>query len=147
MDLVDWGDRVGKYNIESDWWKVQKAEYPANVVSVATTDYNALEKNQRLTYDTIVSYFEDALNNREPEQLLLYIDGKVGSGKTTVVNALSAWIDALAAENNQPSPIFKTAPTGVAACNFGGCTLYLLLWLPVKEKTYQPLSPGNLKTL
>ena len=81
------------------------------------------------------------------EPLLAHVDGKAGTGKTTVIMSMCAEVDRLASELGLPSPIFRAAPTGVAACNFGGSTLHSLLRLPVKDKIYQPLSPGNLHVL
>jgi hypothetical protein len=56
-------------------------------------------------------------------------------------------VDRIAGEHERASPILRAAPTGVAVCNFGGSTLHSLLRLPVKEKVYQPLAPGHLKSL
>jgi hypothetical protein len=70
------------------------------------------------------------------EPLLAHVDGKAGTGKTTVIMSMCAEVDRLASELGLLSPIFRAAPTGVAACNFGGSTLHSLLRLPVKDKTY-----------
>jgi ATP-dependent DNA helicase PIF1 len=70
------------------------------------------------------------------DPLFPHVDGKAGTGKTTVIKSMCAEVDRLAAELNLPSPIFQAAPTGVAACNFGGWTLHSLLRLLVKDKTY-----------
>ena len=61
------------------------------------------------------------------ELLLAHVDGKAGTSKTTVIMSMCAEVDRLASELGLPSPIFQAAPIGVAACNFGGSTLYSLL--------------------
>jgi ATP-dependent DNA helicase PIF1 len=104
-----------------------------------------LETKQKLLWDTFVDHYNALSMSIEP--LFLHVDGKAGTGKTTVIMSMCAEVDRLAAELGNPSPIFRAAPTGVAACNFGGSTLHSLLRLPVKDKTYQPLSPGNLRVL
>jgi hypothetical protein len=148
MDRVDWTDRVGKYpDLRADWWKDQKVNCPVVVQGHATTDYQSLEAKQKLTYDTFVTHWKDVVYGFNPVQLLLHLDGKAGTGKTTVVESMCSEVERIAWNNGRSSPILRAAPTGVAACNFGGSTLHSLFRFSVKEKSYQPLAPAHLKAL
>jgi ATP-dependent DNA helicase PIF1 len=146
-DRVDWGPRVGSYpDLQDDWWKIQKAEHPilARALGVVTPFWQ-LEAKQKLLWNTFVDHYNEL--SVPMDQLFAHVDGKAGTGKTTVIMSMCAVVDRLASELSLPSLIFRAAPTGVAACNFSGSTLHSLLRLPVKDKTYQPLSPSNLRVL
>jgi ATP-dependent DNA helicase PIF1 len=75
----------------------------------------------------------------------LNIDGVAGSGKTFTLLKTSTRLQELAEQAGKPSPVFRAAPTGIAAFNIVGKTLRSLLKLPVKAKksdlsvaTYRP---------
>jgi hypothetical protein len=146
-DQVDWSERVGTYpDVRDDWWKVQKADHPVTSRNIGiSTPYHKLEVKQKLLWDTFVGHYNDLSVSIEP--LLAHVDGKGGTGKTTVIMSMCAEVDRLASKLGLPFPIFRAAPTSVAACNFGGATLNYLLQLPVKYTTYQPLSPSNFHML
>ena len=67
-----------------------------------------------------------------PHQLLLNVDGVAGSGKTYTLLKLCARLQELASEAGKQNPVFRAAPTGIAAFNIAGKTLHSLLRLPVK---------------
>jgi hypothetical protein len=135
-DQVDWSERVGTYpDLRDDWWKIQKADHLVTSRNISVvTPYYKLEAKQKLLWDTFVNHYNNLGVSMEP--LLAHVDGKAGTGKTTVIMSMCAEVDRLASELGLLSPIFRAAPTGVAACNFGGSTLHSLLRLPVKDKTY-----------
>jgi hypothetical protein len=85
------------------------------------TPYYELEVKQKLLWNTFVDHYNNLAVSMDP--LFLHVDGKAGTDKTTVIESMCAEVDRLAAELSLPSPIFRAAPTGVAACNFGGTVL------------------------
>jgi ATP-dependent DNA helicase PIF1 len=126
-DQVDWSERVGTYpNLQGDWWKTQKADHAIVSCDLGDiTPYHELEVKQKLLWNTYVDHYNSLAVSTDP--LYLHVDGKAGTGKTTVIKSMCAEVDCLAAELGLPSPIFRAVPTGVAACNFGGSTLHSLL--------------------
>ena len=89
---------------------------------------------------------ELALDMPLPSQLLLNVDGVAGSGKTFTLLKTCARIQELAREAGKPNPVFRAAPTGIAAFNIIGKTLHSLLRLPVKGKK-SDLSVATLQAL
>jgi ATP-dependent exoDNAse (exonuclease V) alpha subunit len=83
---------------------------------------------------------ELVLSRPPPSQLLLNVDGVAGSGKTF------ARIQELAEEAGKQNPVFRAAPTGIAAFNIIGKTLHSVLRLPVKQKK-SDLSAATLQAL
>ncbi|KAK1912952.1 hypothetical protein P3342_004888 [Pyrenophora teres f. teres] len=147
-DRVDWSDRVGKYpDLLIDWWKGMKVDHLAPPLVLPTTSYENLELKQRLLYDTVLNHYKSSAIGAKPAQLLLHLDGKAGTGKTTVVQALCNAVNDVARDYSRSSPILRAAPTGIAACNFGGSTLHSLFRFNVKSKSYQKLSPTHLRAL
>ena len=67
-------------------------------------------------------------------QLLLNVDSVARSGKTFTLLKTCARIQELAKEAGKRNPVFRAAPTGIAAFNIVGKTLHSLLRLPVKGK-------------
>ncbi|EXU94892.1 PIF1-like helicase [Metarhizium robertsii] len=94
---------------------------------------DSLNRDQRLVYDTVVDHFL----NQEPSQLLLHVDGGGGTGKSYLINLLSAHLQAAAA--GRGTPVWRAAPTGVAGNQISGTTLHSLLHLPI-NKDFKPLS-------
>jgi ATP-dependent exoDNAse (exonuclease V) alpha subunit len=76
----------------------------------------------------------------------LNVDGVAGSGKTFTLLKTCARIQELASQAGKQNPVFRAAPTGVAAFNFVGKTLHSLLRLPVKGKK-SDLSVATLQSL
>jgi hypothetical protein len=82
----------------------------------------------------------------KPSQLLLNIDGVAGAGKTFALLKICARLQELAIEAQKQNPIFRAAPTGIAAFNILGKTLHSLLRLPIKGKGSE-LSSTTLQAL
>ncbi|KID80816.1 ATP-dependent DNA helicase PIF1, partial [Metarhizium majus ARSEF 297] len=88
----DWAPHVGRYTddgiLNGDYWKQRKARNRLDL----DVDYQLLEardslnRDQRLVYDTVVDHFL----NQEPSQLLLHVDSGGGTGKSYLINLLSA---------------------------------------------------------
>jgi len=123
--------------VVTDIWQQIKDENPiaAQVVMVDLSP-DSLNPEQRKLYKTVVNQYthEIALDTPCPSQLLLYVDGVAGSRKTFTLLKLCARIQELAHEARKQNPIFRAAPTGIAAFNIVGKTLYSLLHFPVKQK-------------
>ena len=132
----DWSSHVGRYNIPPEIWDQIKAENP--VAQVVTIDSSPLPLNleQRKLYDTVVDQYSQELawDGPAPSQLLLNVDGVAGSGKTFTLLKSCSRIQELAIEAGKQNPVFRAAPTGIAAFNIVGKTLHSLLQLLVKGK-------------
>ncbi|EXU94986.1 PIF1-like helicase [Metarhizium robertsii] len=135
----DWTPHVGRYTdngiLNGDYWKQRKAGNRPDL----DVDHQPLEardsliREQRLVYDTVMDHFL----TREPSQLLLHVDGGGGTGKSYLINLLSAHLQAAAA--GRGTPVWRAAPTGVAGNQISGTTLHSLLHLPI-NKDFKPLS-------
>jgi hypothetical protein len=80
-----------------------------------------LNKEQRRAFEIVAQHtMED-----KPEQLLMYLGGPGGTGKSRVVNALRNFFEL----RGQTRRFRLAAYTGVAAKNIGGATLHALLQL------------------
>jgi Cdc6-like AAA superfamily ATPase len=146
MEAKEGGSSEGGQEAPSMAHTAQKADHPIVSRDLGdVTPYHELEVKQKLLWNTFRDHYNDLAVSMNP--LFLHVDGKAGTGKTTVIKSMCAEVDRLAAELSVPSPIFRAAPTDVAACNFGGSTLHSLLRLPVKDKTYQVLLADNLCVL
>ena len=131
----NWGHHAGSCDdVRTTYWKDMSNEDPADL-GVATQPPEAvdtLSPEQRLFYDTVMSHYENSLTGRHQRQLLLHIDGEGGTGKSHVIQVLSAHLQSKAAEYRQPCPVLRTGPTGMAALNVKGRTLHALFRLPLK---------------
>ncbi|KAF5139513.1 ATP-dependent DNA helicase PIF1 [Metarhizium anisopliae] len=104
----DWTPHVGRYTdngiLNGDYWKQRKAGNRPNL----DVDHQLLEardsliREQRLVYDTVMDHFL----TREPSQLLLHVDGGGGTGKSYLINLLSAHLQAAAAGRGTPKPLY-----------------------------------------
>ncbi|KID82377.1 ATP-dependent DNA helicase PIF1 [Metarhizium guizhouense ARSEF 977] len=135
----DWTPHVGRYTddgiLNGDYWKQRKTRnrLDLDVDHQPLEARDSLNRDQRLVYDTVVDHFL----NQEPSQLLLHVDGGGGTGKSYLINLLSAHLQAAAA--GRGTPVWRAAPTGVAGNQISGTTLHSLLHLPI-NKDFKPLS-------
>ena len=72
---------------------------------------------------------EHAGKGENDEQLLMYIAGVGGTGKTHVVHAILRLFELL----GRSEEVMVGAPTGAAALNIGGYTVHSLMMLPCKK--------------
>jgi ATP-dependent DNA helicase PIF1 len=147
----DWSLHVGRYDIAPEVWERVKAENPTAQVVTADPSPDPLNQEQRKLYDVVVSQYTQELASTAygtppPSQLLLNVDGVAGSGKTFTLLKTCARIQELALQAGNHNPVFRAAPTGVAAFNIIGQTLHSLLRLPVKGKK-SDLSVATLQSL
>ncbi|KAF5133799.1 ATP-dependent DNA helicase PIF1 [Metarhizium anisopliae] len=135
----NWTPHVGRYTddgiLNGDYWKQRKARnrLDLDVDHQPLEARDSLNRDQRLVYDTVMDHFL----NQEPSQLLLHVDGGGGTGKSYLINLLSAHLQAVAA--GRGTPVWRAAPTGVAGNQISGTTLHSVLHLPI-NKDFKPLS-------
>lgn len=91
---------MGTYpDLQADWWKIQKADYSVGTRDIGfVTPYDQLEVKQRLLWDTFVNRFNGVSTEPIRKQLLLHVDGKVGTGKTTVIMSMCAEVERVAGD-------------------------------------------------
>src|SRR6195952_3364640 len=131
----DWSLHVGPYEIPPEIWNQVKAEHSIVQAVAIDSSPDPLNLEQRKLYDMVVDqYAEELALGILPRPLLLNVDGVAGSGKTFTLLKACARIQELATEAEKQNPVFRAAPTGIAAFNFVGKTLHSLLHLPIKGK-------------
>ena len=74
--------------------------------------------------------FRKKLTDKKPDQLILYLGGEGGTGKSAVLRALTAYMTSLGVRHQMR----LASQTGVAAGNIRGSTLHSLLKLPTTKK-------------
>ena len=86
---------------------------------------------QQKLYDTVINHYIQKLESDQPKlsQLLLHVDGKAGTGKTFTFLKICARLQELAIVEGKQNPIFRAAPTSIAAFNIIGKNLHGLLHL------------------
>lgn len=135
----DWTPHVGRYAdddiLNGDYWKQRKAKNPMDldVDDQPLEACDSLNPEQRLVYDTVMDHFL----TQDPSQLLLHVDSGGGTGKSYLINLLSAHLQA--ATGRRGTPVWRAASTGVAGNQISGTTLHSLLHLPI-NKDFRPLS-------
>ncbi|KID83314.1 ATP-dependent DNA helicase PIF1 [Metarhizium guizhouense ARSEF 977] len=122
----DWTPHVGRYTNEDI--------LRGNTGSDPLEARDSLSPEQRLVYDTVMDHFL----TQDRSQLLLHVDGGGGTGKSYLVNLLSAHLQA--ATGRRRTPVWRATPTGVAGNQISGTTLHSLLHLPKINKDFRPLS-------
>ncbi|QSS66645.1 hypothetical protein I7I51_02834 [Histoplasma capsulatum] len=112
-------------------------------------EYNCLEHDQRLLFDTVVNHFNEYIRTDDNSvPLLINLNGKTETGKTFVITVLSVTLQNMAAENDIPSPILRAASTGVAAHTISDRTLHSIFRLPIKQTSrYEELNPQTLQAM
>ena len=79
------------------------------------------------SYNTVIDHFLI----RNPSQLLLHAHGGGGTGKSFLINLLSAHLQA--ATSGRGTSVWRAAPTGVAGNQISGTTLHSLLQLAINR--------------
>lgn len=103
------------------WADTSATEIAGNADPLST-----LNHLQRAAFDIIYQ----ALTKRRTQQLIMYLGGEGGTGKSRVISAILA--------SAQPKSCVVTATTGVAATNFeGGMTIHMFCgWSKKKKKNH-----------
>jgi hypothetical protein len=139
----DWSLHVDTYRGNSDpmpdvhagihWWSRARELHPsyAQIRLLSQQTVQSLAPEQRLIFDLVMNHFTSG--NLSP--LLLSIDGRAGTGKSFIIQVLSAQLS-LASHSDET--ILRSAPTGAASFGIGGSTVDSLLKLPI-NKPIEPL--------
>ena len=88
-------------------------------IATEIMDRYLLNRKQRVAFETAVTNVIKRENNEQTEQILAYIGGPGGTGKSQVIKAIVAFHEELKAKNK----IRMTACTGTAAKHIGGSTI------------------------
>jgi hypothetical protein len=109
---------------------------------VATDDFthvDILNTEQRLAHDIVSNHLKAHLDGRKPKQLLMIVMGQGGTGKSTLLNALTTTFD----KHNASHLLGKTAMSGIAASLIGGTTLHWYGGLPPQMNPQSDIWPEN----
>ncbi|KAJ2912091.1 hypothetical protein MD484_g8323, partial [Candolleomyces efflorescens] len=87
-----------------------------------------LNDEQRRAHDIIVTWMERDAAGETQDQLLMIVHGQGGTGKTTMIRALSQTL----AEKGLQNAIGKTATSGIAASAIGGNTIHTYCGIPIQ---------------
>ncbi|XP_044716381.1 PIF1-like helicase domain-containing protein [Hirsutella rhossiliensis] len=117
--------------VEEDWHELARM-LPDHPLGEEDIDILGRRDLDRLVYDTVMDHFL----TQHASQLLLHVDGGGGTGKSYLINILSAHLQAAA--GGRGTPVWRAAPTGVAGNQISGTTLHSLLHLPI-NKDFKPL--------
>ena len=102
--------------------------------------------DQKYVIDMIYQHNRNYIINNTMEQLLLFVTGGAGVGKSFIIRTVQEMLIRM----EQQNPILLTAPTGIAAYNISGITVHSAFSLPVehhKTADYIPLKAEKLQTL
>ena len=86
-----------------------------------------LNKEQLRAHDIVSKHLQAHLDGRKPGQLLMIVTGPGGTGKSTMLEAISKTFELQSASHL----LYKSAMSGVAASLIGGTTLHWWGGLPV----------------
>ncbi|SMR64700.1 unnamed protein product [Zymoseptoria tritici ST99CH_1A5] len=144
---ANWAWKINTYiehpeihdNAEVDWWEHQKQENPIDyaVQSQSTAEIERLNPLQRQVFDMVLRHYSNLREGRNPEALRINIDGPAGTGKSFLIDLLSARLQQAVANENQPNPIQRLAPTGSAAHNINGSIVHSYLSIPIDSRLRQ----------
>ncbi|KAM4055583.1 PIF1-like helicase [Hirsutella rhossiliensis] len=134
----DWTPHVGRYTnddiLSGNYWEQRKAEssFHLDVEHQPLEARDALNPEQRIVYDTVMGHFLA----QDRSQLLLHVDGGGGTGKSYLINLLSAHLQA-ATRGEDTCLACRTDRR--RRNQISGTTLHSLLHLPI-NKDFRPLS-------
>ena len=97
-------------------------------VVLSFADPDSLQRSQRRAFDLIADHYEDLVSGVQPKQMLIHIYGNAGTGKSYLIDTVSAHLAECA---QSETAVVRRAPTGIAAHNISGRTS---LRLPVRSK-------------
>jgi hypothetical protein len=127
--------------------RLQVGENPtgATLIDLISEDI-PLNRKQRLVVERILSdalsWSGVAYDASRQEQMLLYVGGEGGTGKSQIIKAIVAGMDLICRKDE----VILMAPTGVAADNIGGNTYHTSLGIGI-SKTQKPTVPSRIRKL
>ncbi|KAJ2913508.1 hypothetical protein MD484_g6899, partial [Candolleomyces efflorescens] len=87
-----------------------------------------LNSEQRRAHDIIVECLQNDATDVPQDQLLLIVHGQGGTGKTTMIRAVTETLS----ESGLESALGKTATSGIAASAIGGNTVHTFCGIPIQ---------------
>jgi hypothetical protein len=136
---------VSSLNIKPGIWPQE--QYHEHLRSLNFEQRDAFDKIQKWCIDSTITNEMP----QTPEQLLLFITGGAGTGKSHLIAAIYQMaLRTLQKEGENPDEIhiLLSAPTGTAAHNISGTTLHSAFLLPLGQvKSYNKLSDDKRNTL
>ena len=91
-------------------------------------DIEILNEDQRRAYDIVDRHLQETIDGKLPPQLLMFIPGEGGVGKTKVIQEITRNFQ----RHNAADWCVKGAYTGIAASLIDGKTLHVLAGIPVR---------------
>ncbi|XP_073287600.1 uncharacterized protein [Primulina huaijiensis] len=129
-----------------NWWKRAKELYkiPPRVRWQSQGVVDRLAAEQRIIYDKVISHYRAILAGQDPPPFLLNVDGRAGTGKSFVIQVLSAHLQEL----SHKEVIIRCAPTGAASFGIAGSTMHSIFKLPVGHNiAFGPLNAAQAAAL
>lgn len=108
-------------------WKLKCSEHEAGLIASIIADFNLADNSEQLRAFKIIA---NKVLSTSQEQLLLYVSGVGGTGKSHVIKAIVALFSRL----ERREELFLAAPTGIAAVLIGGQTLHSLVMMCPNER-------------
>lgn len=108
--------------------------------SLGEVEYlSVLNVEQLRAHDIVTNHLKAHLRGFNPRQMLINVMGQGGTGKSTLLNAITTTFEKLEVLHL----LAKTAMSGVAASLIGGTTLHWFGALPVREIPQSDVWPNN----
>jgi hypothetical protein len=105
-----------------------------------------LNRKQRLVVERVLSgaldWKDHAYDASKREQMLLYVGGEGGVGKSQIIKAIVAGMDLISRKDE----VILMAPTGAAADNIGGNTYHTSLGISIAQ-TQKPTASARVRKL
>jgi hypothetical protein len=112
-----------------------KVEREQNIIDSTVSDF-LLNTDQERAFCIIANH----ASTEKPKQLIMYIGGMAGTGKSQVIKALTSFFE----RRNESHRIVITAPTGTAAALVGGSTYHSILG--INDKSASTISMAKVRT-
>ena len=127
--------------------RLQVGENPTGVTLINLISEDIpLNHRQRLLVDRILSHAlswsDVAYDASKRDQMLLYIGGEGGTGKSQMIKAIVAGMDLICRKDE----VILMAPTGVAAHHIDGNTYHTSLGIAISQ-TQRPTVPSRIRRL
>ena len=114
---IDNSERTATHNLLASNWSEETLQ--ENIGKLTKTQLQTL------------LYIENCV--LEKKQILLFITGNAGTGKSYLLNVIIEWLRATQSKIVGEDPVIVGAPTGLAAKNVHGRTLHSLFRLPLQD--------------
>jgi hypothetical protein len=108
-----------------------------------------LDVEERLLHEQVTEHYNKVLAGQSPEQLIVTLVFKAGSGKSELIETISVALLRMAEEAGvAKSPILRAASTAAGAANISGRTLHDLFHIPRQTSNhYMILTAESVQTL